>query len=184
MNAAGLPGSIEADAFRLWGDPTGRTRRRWHWRTRGLLALVISGPKRGLWQDHESGQGSRLDQGETPPHRGDQLRSSGRLRSEAEPIAHARDAVRYHRGECSLILAATLADGTLQAVRMVRLARDTRNATSGRLGGAMVRLPGLANGPLLEAPNAKADRAAQDPDQIDFADYLYRRVTELREALR
>jgi hypothetical protein len=182
MSAAALPGSMEAEALRLWGDPTGRTRRQWRWRTRGSLALAISGPKRSLWQDHESRQGSRLGQRETPPPRGNQLPSSGRLSSGAEPIAHARDTVRHHRGECSLILAATLADGTPRVVHMVRLTRDARNATRDRLAGAMVQLPGLANGPPLEG-NAKADPAAQDPDRIDFADYLYR-VVELREALR
>jgi hypothetical protein len=37
---------------------------------------------------------------------------------------------------------------------------------------------------LIEALNAKAVRAAEDPDQIDFADFLFRRVAELREAGR
>jgi hypothetical protein len=37
---------------------------------------------------------------------------------------------------------------------------------------------------LIEALQVRACRAADDPDQIDFADYLFRRVAELREALR
>jgi hypothetical protein len=37
---------------------------------------------------------------------------------------------------------------------------------------------------LVEALSAKACRAAEDPEQIDFADYLFRRVAELREAFR
>lgn len=76
------------------------------------------------------------------------------------------DAVRYHRAQRSVILAATLADGTLQAVHVVRLAPDAQNArrhdgskiklSFGVLAGATVRLPGVqaANlplGPLLLA---------------------------------
>jgi hypothetical protein len=37
---------------------------------------------------------------------------------------------------------------------------------------------------LIRALEAEAARAAQDPAQVDFADYLYRRVAELREAAR
>jgi hypothetical protein len=37
---------------------------------------------------------------------------------------------------------------------------------------------------LIEALNTKAVHAADDPDQIDFADFLFRRVAELREAFR
>jgi hypothetical protein len=37
---------------------------------------------------------------------------------------------------------------------------------------------------LIEVMQARALRAADDPDQIDFADYLFRRVAELREAGR
>jgi hypothetical protein len=37
---------------------------------------------------------------------------------------------------------------------------------------------------LVEALNTRACRAAEDPEQIDFADYLFRRVAELREAFR
>jgi hypothetical protein len=37
---------------------------------------------------------------------------------------------------------------------------------------------------LIQSIEAAASRAAEDPAQIDFADYLYRRVAELREAAR
>jgi hypothetical protein len=37
---------------------------------------------------------------------------------------------------------------------------------------------------LIEAMEAAANRAAEDSTQIDFADYLYRRIAELREAAR
>ena len=37
---------------------------------------------------------------------------------------------------------------------------------------------------LVVALNAKACRAAEDPEQMDFADYLFRRVADLREAFR
>jgi hypothetical protein len=34
---------------------------------------------------------------------------------------------------------------------------------------------------LVEWMEARAQRAAEDPDQIDYADYLFRHITELRE---
>jgi hypothetical protein len=37
---------------------------------------------------------------------------------------------------------------------------------------------------LIEALNAKAVRAAEVSEQIDFADFLFRRCAELREAVR
>jgi hypothetical protein len=37
---------------------------------------------------------------------------------------------------------------------------------------------------LIETLTAKAVRAAENSEQIDFADFLFRRVTELREAFR
>ena len=59
--------------------------------------------------------------------------------------------MRYHRESRSLILAATLADGTVQAVHVIRLTPDAQNAkrrdgskiklSYGPLAGAMVRLP-------------------------------------------
>ena len=71
------------------------------------------------------------------------------------------DAIRFHEPTQSLILAATLADGTVQAVQRVRLTPEGRKAegapdqpakvTKGVLAGAMVRLPGDSTGPLLLA---------------------------------
>jgi hypothetical protein len=37
---------------------------------------------------------------------------------------------------------------------------------------------------LVEWLEARALRAAEDPEQIDYADYLFRRIAELREAVR
>jgi hypothetical protein len=37
---------------------------------------------------------------------------------------------------------------------------------------------------LIEAINAKAVRAAAFPDQVGYADYLFQRVAQLREAGR
>jgi hypothetical protein len=37
---------------------------------------------------------------------------------------------------------------------------------------------------LVEALEARAAVAAEHPEQIDFADFLFRRVAELREACR
>jgi hypothetical protein len=37
---------------------------------------------------------------------------------------------------------------------------------------------------LIEMLTAKALRAAEDPEQVDFADFLFRRVAELRDAFR
>jgi putative DNA primase/helicase len=37
--------------------PTQRARDCWRWRHKGSLAVEVSGPKRGLWHDHEAGQG-------------------------------------------------------------------------------------------------------------------------------
>jgi hypothetical protein len=37
---------------------------------------------------------------------------------------------------------------------------------------------------LIAALETRALRAAEDPDQVDFADFLFRRVAQLREAGR
>jgi hypothetical protein len=37
---------------------------------------------------------------------------------------------------------------------------------------------------LIERLETRAREAAEDPDQVDFADYLFRRCAELREAGR
>ncbi len=47
-------------ALTLLGEPSQRSRREWRWGTRGSLALVIAGERRGLWHDHESGEGGGL----------------------------------------------------------------------------------------------------------------------------
>lgn len=38
-------------------EPTTRGRTEWRFRRRGSLAVVVSGPKRGAWHDHEAGEG-------------------------------------------------------------------------------------------------------------------------------
>ncbi len=47
-------------ALALLGDPNQRGRTEWRWGRRGSLALVIAGPKRGRWHDHEAGQGGDM----------------------------------------------------------------------------------------------------------------------------
>jgi putative DNA primase/helicase len=37
--------------------PSQRARDCWRWRHKGSLAVEVSGPKRGLWHDHEAGEG-------------------------------------------------------------------------------------------------------------------------------
>ena len=71
------------------------------------------------------------------------------------------DAVRFHAGSRSLILAGTDADGAVRFVQRVRLTVEGRKIegspdlhvkqTSGVMGGAVVRLPGPPGGPLLLA---------------------------------
>ena len=72
------------------------------------------------------------------------------------------DAVRWHPGTRSLLIAATTADGTVQAVQRVALDAEGQNArdangrkiklSRGPQDGACVRLPGInAGGPLLLA---------------------------------
>ena len=67
--------------------------------------------------------------------------------------------VRYHASLQAIILAATRADGVVQAVQLVRLGADGKKADDGRPAklshgpqdGALVRLPGDPAGPLLIA---------------------------------
>jgi putative DNA primase/helicase len=71
------------------------------------------------------------------------------------------DNTRFHADTRALIVAATTADGSVQAVQRVHLTGDARKAeategrptkrTNGLLAGAAVRLPGPADGPLLIA---------------------------------
>lgn len=44
-------------AHDLAGEPSHRGRTEWRFRSRGSLAVVIAGPKRGAWRDHEAGEG-------------------------------------------------------------------------------------------------------------------------------
>lgn len=37
---------------------------------------------------------------------------------------------------------------------------------------------------LVEALEARATRAAEDPDRVDYADHLFVRIAQLREAAR
>jgi phage/plasmid primase-like uncharacterized protein len=70
-------------------------------------------------------------------------------------------AIRFHRGTCSLIVAATTEGGTVRAVQMVRLTLSGQVAkrsdgskiklSRGSLAGVAVRLPGPIDGPLLLA---------------------------------
>lgn len=41
----------------LAGEPSYQGRLEWRFRSRGSLAVVIAGPKRGAWHDHEAGEG-------------------------------------------------------------------------------------------------------------------------------
>ena len=47
-------------ALTILGKPSSITRTEWRWGRKGSLALAIAGPKRGLWRDHESGEGGDL----------------------------------------------------------------------------------------------------------------------------
>lgn len=77
------------------------------------------------------------------------------------PLRGWPEAVRFHRGTRSLILAATTAEGTVRAVQMVRLTPSARvvlrpdgskvKISRGALANVAVRLPGPADRPLLLA---------------------------------
>lgn len=41
----------------LLGEPTSRTRDEWRYGGKGSLSVMVSGPKRGSWHDHEAGCG-------------------------------------------------------------------------------------------------------------------------------
>ncbi len=76
--------------------------------------------------------------------------------------------IRFFASELSLIVAATTADGVLQAVQRIRLGRDGLKADDGRpvklsrgpQDGAMVRLPGDPTGPLLIAEGPETGLSA------------------------
>lgn len=49
--------NIESLAVALLGNPTQRTGHEWRWGNKGSLAVVVKGPKRGRFFDHERGEG-------------------------------------------------------------------------------------------------------------------------------
>ena len=75
QRVADLAGCLTGEAA------TERGRTEWRWRTKGSLAIVIAGPKAGLWRDYEAGES------------GDALGLVAHLRR--EPLA---DAIRWARG--------------------------------------------------------------------------------------
>jgi len=44
----------------LLGEPSSKTGQEWRWGHKGSLAVIISGPKAGMWFDHEAGDGSHF----------------------------------------------------------------------------------------------------------------------------
>ncbi|RDC69826.1 toprim domain-containing protein [Rhodovulum sp. 12E13] len=44
-------------AVELLGKPTFRTGQEWRWGRKGSLSIIISGPRAGMWYDHEEGRG-------------------------------------------------------------------------------------------------------------------------------
>jgi putative DNA primase/helicase len=52
-----LANNIEALTATLLGPPTAHTRHEWRWRSKGSLAVVMQGDKRGRFYDHETGVG-------------------------------------------------------------------------------------------------------------------------------
>jgi putative DNA primase/helicase len=44
----------------LLGQPSSKTGQEWRWGHKGSLAVIISGPKAGMWFDHEAGDGSHF----------------------------------------------------------------------------------------------------------------------------
>jgi putative DNA primase/helicase len=63
-DAAAASRALAADAERVFvallGEPTSKSRREYRWRTHGSLAGCLAPPKRGLWNDFESGEGGDL----------------------------------------------------------------------------------------------------------------------------
>lgn len=83
------------------------------------------------------------------------------VRGIPEPVIGWPETVGWHPGAHALILAATDADGRVQACQRIILQPNGQNRrrpdggkiklTTGRLAGAAVRLPGTTDGPLLLA---------------------------------
>ena len=86
----------------------------------------------------------------------------------APPNGWPGTVVRWNASKSSLVLAATRADGTVQAIQRVRLGHDGRKADDGQPAklsrgpqdGAMVRLPGDPAGPLLVAEGPETGLSA------------------------
>lgn len=47
-------------AVDLLGQPSSKTGLEWRWGRKGSLAIIVSGPKAGMWFDHEAGDGSHF----------------------------------------------------------------------------------------------------------------------------
>ena len=58
---------LEALALAQFGEPSQRTPHEWRWGSNGSLALALTGEKRGLWFNHESGEGGRLTEATEAP---------------------------------------------------------------------------------------------------------------------
>ncbi|HEX2528242.1 MAG TPA: toprim domain-containing protein, partial [Geminicoccus sp.] len=57
---AALINRTEDLAVHLLGQRSGHTSTGWRWGSKGSLDVVLRGPKRGLWYDHEAGEGGDL----------------------------------------------------------------------------------------------------------------------------
>jgi hypothetical protein len=58
--ARALAGRAEEVAAALLGEPTSRSWQEQRWGRQGSLSLRVDGPKRGLWFDHERGEGGDI----------------------------------------------------------------------------------------------------------------------------
>lgn len=217
---AGLSASVEGLCAEFFGKPASRTGGDWRYGSHGSLSVVVRGPRRGSWYDHEAGEGGdllaliRRERGgdfpstlewargflgiggrehvaEPPrPKSGERAEATGaedaakierarRLWADGMPIggtvgeqylAKTRYisrppagwpcSLRFHPGRRALMVAATTADGTVQAVQLVHLTAEAQKRPQeegrptkqsfGPQAGAVVRLPGTG-GPLLLA---------------------------------
>ena len=60
LSSSDLADRAEDVATAILGEPTQKSRREWRWGQRGSLSLCRTGSKRGLWCDHESGEGGDI----------------------------------------------------------------------------------------------------------------------------
>ncbi|MFT8246591.1 toprim domain-containing protein [Roseomonas sp. BN140053] len=56
----GLRASVQQLCVDLLGKPSSKSGSEWRWGRKGSMAVSVSGAKRGLWHDHESGQGGDM----------------------------------------------------------------------------------------------------------------------------